>query len=123
MLLAVMGALGAGYGLLYNSHVRVDIFSKMLPTRGQPIMGLITDLLTVITIGWLTWYLFREAIGSTLSLEHSSSVWAPPLYPERVVVAIGFLFLTLQVICAMLKNIIQVMVKPNTEVISSGAAS
>jgi len=122
-LLAVVGGLSAGYGLLHNSHARVDIFSKMLSNKGQAILGFITDVLTVIFIGWITWYLFREAINSTLALERGATVWRPPVYPQRMIVAFGFLFLTFQAVCVMLQNLTFIIgCKPEAKAVS-GAAS
>jgi TRAP-type mannitol/chloroaromatic compound transport system permease small subunit len=124
-MLAVMGGLGAGYGLLTDSHVRVDIFSKKLPGNGKAILDVITDILTVLVIGCLTVYLIREAATSTASLERSVTVWHPPVYPERIIIAIGFVMLTLQAICTLLKNVTLLFVKrnPKKEVVPSGVAS
>ncbi|MDD5101164.1 MAG: TRAP transporter small permease subunit [Syntrophales bacterium] len=124
-LLMVMGALAAGYGLLTDSHVRVDVFSKLLPFRGRTILNVVTDILTVVVIAWLTWFLIKEAVSSTLSLEHSVTAWAPIVYPVRIIVAIGFILLTLQAICNLFKNVTSLFVRetPKKDVITSGAAS
>lgn len=104
-LLATLGALGGGYALLHGSHVVVDVFSRQLPKRAQNIVGSITDLLTVVSLALITWFLIVAAIDSVAHLERSVTVFREPIYPLRVVVAIGSLLLLLQAACNLLRNV------------------
>jgi C4-dicarboxylate transporter DctQ subunit len=104
-LLAAMGSLGGGYTLLHGSHVAVDVVAKKLPLRGQFVLNSITDLLSVACLALITWFLAVNAADSVAHLERSVTVFREPIYPLRVVVAIGSLLFLLQAICNLLKNV------------------
>jgi TRAP-type mannitol/chloroaromatic compound transport system permease small subunit len=104
-LLAAMGSLGGGYTLLHGGHVAVDVFAKKLPLRGQFVLNSITDVLSVGCLALITWFLAVSAADAVAHLERSVTVFREPIYPLRVVVAIGSLLFLLQAICNLLKNV------------------
>lgn len=104
-LLAAMGSLGGGYTLLHGGHVAVDVFAKKLPLRGQFVLNSITDVLSVACLALITWFLAVSAVDSVAHLERSVTVFREPIYPLRVVVAIGSALFLLQAICNLLKNV------------------
>ena len=80
-------------------HIRVDIIPTRLPQRAQdiltnivaPIIGLVFCVVLVWK-GWTdAWYAFR--IGQL-----SSSAWAVPLFPTKVIIPIGYGLLCLVLI-------------------------
>ena len=104
-ILAAMGALGGGYALLYGSHVAVDLFSRSLSKRRMAVLNLTTDALTIFSLAILTWYFMTNALFSVRILERDITTFQPPIYPLRVVVAVGTLLLLLQALCNLLKNL------------------
>ena len=64
---AALFMLGAGYALLADEHVRVDVFSSRLSLRGRALVdllgGLVLLLPSMLVILWVTWpYVHRSWI-------------------------------------------------------------
>ena len=96
----------AGYTLLHNRHVRIDIVSGMFSRRVQTwieIFGTVFFLLPMaILILWLSWPVFMDAWRSN---EVSFNAGGLILWPARLMVPIGFLLLVLQGISELIKRI------------------
>lgn len=89
--------LGFGYTLKHNGHVCIDVFEAKLPQKSRTMLRILTNIIMFIpTIGLLTFWSILYAITSWQQWEHSSTAWAPPLYPIKTLMAIGFFFLFLQ---------------------------
>jgi len=96
----------AGFGLLYGSHVSVDIFTMMLSKRARAILDLVSYLLFFFpfcTVSIWQGYLF--ASRSWAMKETSWSVFAPPLYPVKTVIVVTFILLALQGISECIKRV------------------
>ncbi|MBN1856325.1 MAG: TRAP transporter small permease subunit [Dehalococcoidia bacterium] len=89
--------LGA-YTLLVKQHVRVDILWARLSERGKAIADLATSGFSFLFTGALFWYATEKAIHSIATHETSVTVFGPPLYPSRAILAIGSLMLLLQLV-------------------------
>ena len=65
--------LGAGYTLLHNEHVRIDIISGRLSARAQnwiDVFGIVFFLLPMaIVIMWLSWPLFVRLVRAQRGLD------------------------------------------------------
>ena len=96
----------AGYTLLRNEHVRIDVISGRLSKRTQTwidIFGTIFFLLPMaVLIGWLSWPVFVEAYQRQ---EVSSNAGGLIVWPARLLVPIGFLLLGLQGISELIKRV------------------
>ena len=92
----VLVAVGAGYTLLNNGHVRMDVVWARFSPRVRAILDLITHLLFFYGVGMLFWLSVDEAIIAVKTREVLSTLWAPPIYPARVIMAIGILLFLLQ---------------------------
>lgn len=97
--------MGYGYTEYYDGHVRVDIFSSKFPRKVQDAIYIVlTTCITlplVISLGIWAW---DNAITSTRMLEALSSAWAPPIWPVKLFMALGFTFLFLQVLSNLIKR-------------------
>lgn len=96
----------AAYGLLYNSHVAIDIFTMNLSEKKRAILDLIGYLIfffpfTIICL----WKSYLYAAESWSMWETSWSAFAPPLYPIKTVMVITFILLILQGISESFKKI------------------
>ena len=97
---------GAGYTLLRNEHVKIDIIYGHLSRRAQ---------IWIELLGTLFFLLPASAIIMALSwpvflLSYHSNEWSPnagglPLWPARLLVPIGFLLLILQGLSEIIKRI------------------
>jgi len=89
--------LGFAYTHKHDGHVSIDVFEARLPERGRTILRIIVNLLLFIpTVGLLAFQAVRYAASSWGNWELASTSWAPPLYPFKTIMAIGFLLLFLQ---------------------------
>ncbi|MBL8392516.1 MAG: TRAP transporter small permease subunit [Candidatus Accumulibacter sp.] len=98
--------LGAGYTLLRNEHVRIDLIAGRLSRRGQAwidIFGIIFFLLPMaIAIMYMSWPIFLLALHSN---EQSSNAGGLTVWPVRLLVPIGFFLLVLQAISELIKRV------------------
>src|SRR3954466_16395123 len=96
----------AGYTLLHNQHVRIDILSGMLSGRGRAwidILGTIFFLMPMaIAIMWLSWPVFVDAYQSN---EVSTNAGGLLVWPGRLMLPAGFLLLVLQGLSELIKRV------------------
>lgn len=96
----------AGYTLLHNQHVRIDIVSGRLSPRARTwvdIFGALFFLLPMaITILWLSWPVFVDAYERH---EVSTNAGGLLIWPGRLMVPVGFLLLVLQGVSELIKRV------------------
>lgn len=105
-LMAVIIFIGAGYTLLYRGHIIVDVVVGRFSPRVRAIMDLVTSGFFFLGIGVLLWRAILKAAISIEIKEQLISVWGPPLYPLRVVIAVGILLLLLQGIVKFIRALV-----------------
>jgi len=98
--------LGAGYTLLRNEHVRIDVIAGRLSKRAQTwidIIGTIFFLLPMaVLIGWLGWPVFVDTFERN---EISTNAGGLIIWPARLLIPVGFLLLAVQGISELIKRI------------------
>jgi len=96
----------AGYTLLRNEHVRIDLISGKFSKRGQTwidIFGILFFLMPMaIVIMVLSWPVFIHAIQSS---EMSNSAGGLIVWPARLMIPAGFFLLIAQGISELIKRI------------------
>jgi TRAP-type mannitol/chloroaromatic compound transport system permease small subunit len=98
--------LGLAYTQVYGGHVKVDVVTSRFSSRTQAGINIFTSLVFFLPVMIaLTIWSFKYGITSTIELEHDSTSWAPAIYPVKLIMAISFLFLLLQGIGDLIKNI------------------
>jgi TRAP-type mannitol/chloroaromatic compound transport system permease small subunit len=99
-------ALGFAYTHLHNGHVSIDVFEARLASRPRTILRIIVSLvLFVPTMGMFAIFAVRYAATSWQNWELASTSWAPPIYPFKTVLAIGFILLFLQGVAKLIEDI------------------
>lgn len=105
-LFALVFLLCAGYTLLHNEHIRIDVISSRLSRRAQvwiDVFGLLLFLLPMsIFIMWLSWPIFMNAWTSG---EISGSAGGLIRWPARLMVPVGFFLLSAQGVSELIKRI------------------
>jgi TRAP-type mannitol/chloroaromatic compound transport system permease small subunit len=105
-LFAAVFLLCAGYTLLHNEHIRIDILTARLPRRTQiwiDILGTVIFMLPVTGyILWLSWPVFMNAWTSG---ETSMNAGGLVRWPVRMLVPAGFFLLTAQGISELIKRV------------------
>jgi TRAP-type mannitol/chloroaromatic compound transport system permease small subunit len=98
--------LGAGYTLLHNQHVRIDVISGRLSKRARAwidVLGTLFFLLPMaIAIMWMSWPVFVQSFELH---EESSNAGGLIVWPARLMVPVGFLLLVLQGISEFIKRV------------------
>lgn len=94
------------YAHKHNTHVSIDVFESRLADRPRTILRIVTNaVLFLPTIGLLTVYLCILAANSWQQWEHASSSWAPPVYPLKTLMAMGFILFLLQGFAKLIQDI------------------
>lgn len=96
----------AGYTLLNDEHIRIDVISSRLSRRTQiwiDIFGTVFFLLPMsVLVMWLSWPVFVNAWHSG---EISSNAGGLVRWPVRLLVPLGFFLLSLQGLAELVKRI------------------
>jgi len=105
-LFSVIFLFGAGYTLLRNEHVRIDIIQGRLSRRAQnwiDIIGIVFFLWPMsVIIMWLSWPLFLDSYARN---EVSTNAGGLTIWPARLMVPIGFALLIMQSVSELIKRI------------------
>ncbi len=104
-LLAVLAIMGSGHALFAKTHVTVDVIVSRLSPRKRAIVDLITAFLFFFCIGTLVWQGTISGWRSVVGRESYTSVWAPPIYPLKMLVPVGAFLLLLQGIANFIRNL------------------
>jgi TRAP-type mannitol/chloroaromatic compound transport system permease small subunit len=98
--------LSAGFTLLRNEHVRIDVLAGRLSPRAQAwidVFGTVFFLMPMaLTFLWLSWPVFVRTYTHN---EISTNAGGLILWPARLLVPIGFSLLSLQGISELIKRI------------------
>jgi TRAP-type mannitol/chloroaromatic compound transport system permease small subunit len=96
----------AGYTLLHNEHIRIDVivgrFSRRTQAWVDVIGGIFFLLPMAMLILWLSWPIF---MSSYISGELSSDAGGLIRWPAKLLIPIGFFLLTLQGLSETIKRI------------------
>lgn len=105
-LFSVIFLFGAGYTLLRNEHVRIDIIQGRLSPRAQnwiDVVGIVLFLMPMsLIIMWLSWPLFLDSLERH---EVSSNAGGLIVWPARLMVPVGFALLIIQGASELIKRI------------------
>ncbi|NIQ95176.1 MAG: TRAP transporter small permease subunit [Desulfuromonadales bacterium] len=89
--------LGIAFTHKHDGHVAIDVFESQLPAKPRKILRIIVNMVLFIpTIGLLSVWSVIYAATSWQNWERASTSWAPPIYPFKTIMAIGFILLFLQ---------------------------
>jgi TRAP-type mannitol/chloroaromatic compound transport system permease small subunit len=103
---ALLIIMGAGYTLLYDGHVRVDVIYNFFSLRHRTFLDLVTSPLFFLTCVIVIWKGGGEAWNSLKIKEAYTSIWSPPIYPLKLIVPVGVFLLMLQGLAKFIRNLI-----------------
>lgn len=96
----------AGYTLLHNEHIRIDVIAGHLSRRAQSwidVFGLVFFLLPMaLIIMWLSWPIFLD---SYVHNETSLNAGGLIRWPAKLLIPVGFLLLAAQGLSELIKRI------------------
>lgn len=81
-----------------NGNFRVDMLVRVLPAVVQQVLEILWRIVTVVVLLLLAWLSTAEAVVSTQMGEASFGTIAFPVWPARILLAIGLWALTSQML-------------------------
>ena len=113
----LMGAafiLSIGYALAHDAHVRVDLlYTPATRPRLRYVDVIGFTLILLPASAWITWGLWHYFFEAYRTGERSgSSAWNPVLWPFRLILFLGFLAFTLQILAEIIKRIYSIVGRP-----------
>lgn len=105
-IVAILGVVAVGFALPYahyqKSHIGVEILVRRLPRRAREVLGLLTNLATLLLVGIITWRMFLYAGSLAESGEVSMNLELPEYYVVYVL-SLGFFVYALCLLADVLK--------------------
>jgi len=96
----------AGWTLLSNEHIRIDIVNSMLPKRLRDwidVFGHIFFLIPVtLVLAYLGWPFFWRSL---MQNEQSTNAGGLPVYPSKFLIPLAFTLLLIQALSELIKRI------------------
>ena len=96
MLVGPLWLFAAGYTMVHNEHIRLDLVYNRFPLRVQGGIDMFTWLLFFFFIGSVMYYGWDSFYSSYTTQAHSSSLWGPILWPWKLTVPVACGLLLLQ---------------------------
>ncbi len=103
--LGALVVLGGGYAFRHNLHIGVDALVIHLSPRRRAVIDLVTSAFFFFGVGVLLWKSSEDAWSSLATGELYTSVFAPPIYPFKILVVGGVLLLFLQGLVKFLRDL------------------
>ena len=106
MLMGAAFVLSIAYALSTDSHVRVDLLYNDATKPRLRIVDLIgLTLLVLPAIAWITWGLWGHFFTALATGERTGSGgWNPIVWPFKMMLFVGFLLFTLQIVAEIIKR-------------------
>ena len=109
MMMGTIFLLGLSYAVLMDQHVNVDFIHQVLPRRAIAAIDSIGYLLMTDMLIWLTNALIDNVASVYRTGEGTGlSAWNPPIWPYRVIYAVGFGLFALQCGAKAIENLLVV---------------
>ena len=105
-LFAAVFLLAAGYTLLHNEHVRIDVILSRLSPRGRAWVDLLGGLFFLLPMAIMIMALSWPAVVESFARnEYSSDAGGLLRWPVKILIPIGFLLLSLQGVSEIIKRV------------------
>lgn len=107
MMMGTIFLLGLSYAVLVNQHVNVDFLHQVLPRRGVATIDAVGYILMTGMLFWLTNTLINN-VGEVYATGEGTglSAWNPPIWPYRIIYAVGFGLFALQCLAKAIENLL-----------------
>jgi len=100
-------AIGLPYVYYHNANVRVDVIYSKLPPRGRLILEVVLTILLFFPMVFLLIKVFGEDLWQAYLCGEvaTDSIWYPTVWPFKLVITLGLVFLFLQGIATFIGNL------------------
>ncbi|MEQ8584927.1 MAG: TRAP transporter small permease [Thalassobaculaceae bacterium] len=103
MVLIVFGALA--YAQIRRSHIRVELIYTNMGPRVRAAMDVFADICALVFFSLLLWQAYHEAVYSLQIGEATVGLIRFPLFPARIILAVGTGLLILQLVLDLITDI------------------
>ena len=97
--------LGGGYSMMLKGHVRMDLLYGKWPKKKQAKVDAITDIFLLFYMVFLIFGAYSSIEYAVMYGETRNSAWRPYMAPIKIIMGIGVVLMTLQVIATFFKDI------------------
>jgi TRAP-type mannitol/chloroaromatic compound transport system permease small subunit len=104
MLMLISVCLGVGYTFLHSGHVKITILQDSFSSRTKAVIDGITYFVVLICASALIWYGFKIFWQNLIFNYHTSSAFAPPQWPAKMLVPVGGGLLALQCVAKLVRD-------------------
>lgn len=98
ILMVAVVYLGLAYTQRRDEHVSVDLLVTRLPRRARRWVEAVALLLAIMVVGLLLWATLETGLESYARREFRFGLRAVPIWPARLVIPLGLLFLSLEIL-------------------------
>lgn len=106
MMMGTIFLFGIAYALQIGQHVNVDFINFAISDGARRTIRLVSNILLLATVTWLTYALYQYVVSAYRSGEGSGvSAWNPTIWPYRVAYLAGFALFALQLVSEMIKDL------------------
>jgi len=110
MLFGALFMMGGAWVLKENNHVRTDVIYNQLSRKWKAYFDLFLFTTIFFTFTFvMVWKTGANAIYSVGIREETFSMWAPPLYPLKVIFTFAYILLLLQGFAKWLRDLVYVV--------------
>ncbi|MBX9908207.1 MAG: TRAP transporter small permease subunit [Beijerinckiaceae bacterium] len=107
MMMGTIFLMGLSYAVLMDQHVNVDFIHQILPRQAVAAIDAVGYILMAGMLAWLTNVLVANAASVYRTGEGSGlSAWNPPIWPYRIIYALGFGLFALQCLAKAIENLL-----------------
>ncbi|HSV17729.1 MAG TPA: TRAP transporter small permease [Casimicrobiaceae bacterium] len=98
LFLVALVFLGLAGAQASGSNFSVTILVRLLSRKARRVISAMTTLIALVAVGFLTWFSWTRAIASVAAREESYGVIPFPVWPSRLIIAIGLTMLVVQLL-------------------------
>jgi len=109
LIFGVSWTMAGAFALSKGKMVRMEVFFARLSRKNQAIVNLITAPVFLVFAVTILWQGSKFFLISAKYLEHSPSLWAPPVYPIKLFIPIGAFLLLIQGLANYLRDILAIL--------------
>jgi TRAP-type mannitol/chloroaromatic compound transport system permease small subunit len=102
---AAIYMLAGGWAILEDRHVRIDLFYHHCSPRTRAVVDCLTYPFFILYIGVMFWASVTYAWESLQLRETTMSPWNPPIYPMKILLAVGLFLIFLQGTARLIRNL------------------
>lgn len=103
LLLVALVFLGFAGAEAKGDNFSVTLLVRVLSPRMQRALKVLVNLLSIAAIGVLAWFSWTRGVAATLADEKSYGVIAFPIWPSRLLIALGLTMLVLQLLAGLVQ--------------------